>query len=72
MAPNRDHRTVDAEAELAGRLRLGVMRLARRLRQQTLEGDVTPSMLSALAVVETRAPLTLGGSPSSSGCALPA
>jgi DNA-binding MarR family transcriptional regulator len=40
------------------RLRLTVMRLARRLRQQA-EPGVTPSMLSALATLERR-PATLG------------
>jgi DNA-binding MarR family transcriptional regulator len=34
------------------------MRLARRLRQQT-EGDVTPSMLSALSTIERHGPMTL-------------
>jgi len=45
--------------ELVARLRLGVMRLARRLRQQA-DGEVTPSLLSALATVERLGPLTLG------------
>ncbi len=35
------------------------MRLARRLRQQT-EEPITPSQISALAVVEYRGPLTIG------------
>src|SRR3954451_10737040 len=48
-----------AEHDLAPRLRLGVMRLARRLRQQS-EGDVTASMLSALSTIENRGPITLG------------
>ncbi len=60
MTPNTRTPTVDAEAELASRLRLGVMRLARRLRQQSVEGDVSASMLSALATIEVRGPLTLG------------
>lgn len=45
--------------QLAPRLRLAVMRLARRLRQQA-EHDITPSMLSALSSVERLGPLTLG------------
>ena len=45
--------------QLAPRLRLAVMRLARRLRQQA-EHDVTPSMLSALSSIERLGPLTLG------------
>ena len=47
------------DTELASRLRLAVMRLARRLRQQT--GDpITPSQISALATIEARGPITLG------------
>lgn len=45
--------------ELPTRLRLAVMRLARRLRQQA-EPDLTPSMLSAMANIEYRQPVTLG------------
>ena len=55
-------RTIDstlADAELASRLRLAVMRLARRLRQQA-DGDVTPSQISALSSVDRLGPLTLG------------
>ena len=52
--------TTDVSTELAPRLRLGVLRLARRLRQQHADGDVTASMLSALSTVERRGPLTLG------------
>jgi DNA-binding MarR family transcriptional regulator len=44
--------------ELPARLRLTVMRLARRLRQQSEEG-ATPSMLSALATVERQGPVAL-------------
>ncbi len=45
--------------ELPTRLRLAIMRLARRLRQQA-EPDLTPSMLSAMAIIEYRQPVTLG------------
>lgn len=45
-------------AALAARLRLGVTRLARRLRQES-EAGFTPSMLSALASVGYRGPLTM-------------
>ena len=45
--------------ELAPRLRMAVMRLARRLRQQA-EGEVTPTLLSALSTVERTGPLSLG------------
>jgi DNA-binding MarR family transcriptional regulator len=45
-------------AALAARLRLGVTRLARRLRQES-EAGITPSMLSALASAAYRGPLTM-------------
>lgn len=45
--------------EMAGRLRLSATRLARRLRQESGAG-LTPSQLSALAVIDKRGPLTLG------------
>ena len=48
---------VDAPA-LAARLRLGVTRLARRLRQEA-EAGVTPSMLSALSAAERKGSLTM-------------
>ena len=51
--------TARTDHELAARLRLGVMRLARRLRQQAEHG-VTPSMLSALSSIERLGPITLG------------
>lgn len=43
---------------LAARLRLGVTRLARRLRQEA-EAGVTPSMLSALSSAERQGSLTM-------------
>ena len=46
-------------AQVASRLRLAVLRVARRLRQQA-EVDVTPSMQSVLATLEHRGPLTFG------------
>src|SRR5204863_10052986 len=45
--------------ETAGRLRLSATRLARRLRQEA-DAGLTPSMLSALAVIDCEGPLTLG------------
>lgn len=45
-------------AALAARLRLGVTRLARRLRQEA-EPGITPSMLAALSSVERHGPLTM-------------
>jgi DNA-binding MarR family transcriptional regulator len=50
--------TSQEDTELATRLRLGVMRLARRLRRQAPEG-ISPSQLSALATLEGNSPLTL-------------
>lgn len=47
------------DSEIAARLRLVVMRLARRLRQQAPAG-VTPSQLSALATLSAKGPMTLG------------
>ena len=51
-------KTIDA-TELAARLRLGVTRLARRLRQET-GGDITPSQLAALSTIERHQPMTVG------------
>lgn len=45
--------------EIAARLRLSATRLARRLRQESGAG-LSPSQLSALAVVFNHGPLTLG------------
>jgi len=45
--------------ESAARLRLSATRLARRLRQEA-DAGLTPSQLSALAVIAHRGPLTLG------------
>lgn len=50
---------VDTDAVLASRLRLSVMRLARRLRQQA-DHDATASQLSALSSLERYGPLNLG------------
>ncbi len=44
---------------LGGQLRLAVLRLSRRLRQQAV-GDITPSQLSALTTVARYGGLTLG------------
>ncbi|HYH48908.1 MAG TPA: MarR family transcriptional regulator [Acidimicrobiia bacterium] len=46
-------------AEIAARLRLSATRLARRLRQESGAG-LSPSQLSALAVVDNHGPVTLG------------
>ncbi|MFN2504196.1 MAG: MarR family winged helix-turn-helix transcriptional regulator [Acidimicrobiales bacterium] len=47
------------DTELAGRLRLVVTRLGRRLRRQA-GSDLTPSQISALSSLERLGPLTLG------------
>jgi DNA-binding MarR family transcriptional regulator len=50
--------TIDA-VELASRLRLGVTRLARRLRQEA-EPGLTPSQQSALSTIERHGRVTVG------------
>ncbi|MDP9405076.1 MAG: MarR family transcriptional regulator [Actinomycetota bacterium] len=47
------------DADVVARLRLAVLRLARRLRQQAQTG-ITPSQLSALATLDRTGPLPLG------------
>jgi DNA-binding MarR family transcriptional regulator len=56
MTTTRTGKTQDTE--LATRLRLAVMRLARRLRRQAPEG-ISPSQLSALATLDGHGRLTL-------------
>ena len=48
------------DTHIAARLRLAIARLARLLRQQTTDGNVTVSMISALASVERLGQVTLG------------
>jgi DNA-binding MarR family transcriptional regulator len=48
------------DSQLAAALRISVMRLARRLRAQRADTDLTLSQMSALATVERHGPLTLG------------
>jgi DNA-binding MarR family transcriptional regulator len=59
-APSAPPSTSADAKQLAPALRLGVMRLARRLRQEHAPGEVTPSMLSALSTIERLGPITLG------------
>ena len=59
MLSNRPAPSAHVDRELVVQLRLAVMRLARRLRQQT-EGEITASQLSALFSVSRLGPLTLG------------
>lgn len=49
----------ETDSELAARLRLSVMRVARRLRTSAGD-DVTASQLAVLATLERRGPTTLG------------
>jgi len=46
-------------AGLPSQIRLAVMRLSRRLRQESV-GDITASQLSALSAAERSGPLSLG------------
>ena len=48
------------DAELASRLRLSVMRLARRMRAERAETSLTLTQLAALATLERHGPLTPG------------
>jgi DNA-binding MarR family transcriptional regulator len=59
MTPHEERRTAPDPAEVAGRLRLPVTRLARILRQQDQLG-LTPTMTAALATIGREGPLTLG------------
>ncbi len=52
--------TTDPDTSLASTLRLAVMRLARRMRQQRSDSALTLSQLAALATVERHGPLTPG------------
>src|SRR5688572_24416816 len=49
-----------SRTDLASRLRVGVARLARRLRQEGAGEDATPSQLTALSTLYHRGPLTPG------------
>ncbi len=52
--------TTAVDPHLSSELRLSVMRLARRLRQQRTDETYTPSQLSALAALERAGSLTPG------------
>jgi len=56
--PTKSAPTIDA-VELAARLRLGVTRLARKLRQEA-EPGLTPSLLSALSTIDRSGKVTVG------------
>jgi DNA-binding MarR family transcriptional regulator len=53
-------RTTVADAELSSVLRLGVMRLARRLRQERSDASLTLTQLSALGTLSRLGPCTPG------------
>src|SRR6266567_3905911 len=53
-------RTTVADAELSSVLRLGVMRLARRLRQERSDSTLTLTQLSALGTLNRHGPCTPG------------
>lgn len=57
--PQQNGDAVSIEAELAGRLRLAVGRLSKRLNQQA-KGELTLSQWSALATTARNGPLRLG------------
>jgi DNA-binding MarR family transcriptional regulator len=50
---------VSSAAEVAGNLRVALMRTVRRLKRET-DGEHSVSVISALASVNSRGPLTLG------------
>jgi DNA-binding MarR family transcriptional regulator len=50
---------MEDEVPLSSHLRLAVLRLSRRLRQQTV-GEITPSQLSALSSIKKHGELSLG------------
>ena len=59
LSPTPDEGGAPDVTDVASRLRLSVMRLARRLRQEN-EGNLSPSMLSVLASIHGAQPVTLG------------
>jgi len=62
MTKYHDHMTAPTvldTTELASRLRLGVTRLARKLRQEA-EPGITPSLLVALSSIERAGTMTIG------------
>lgn len=59
MTPQPDAATENGLADLAARLRLPLMRLARGVRHHG-SGELTPAQLSALARIAEHEPVTLG------------
>ena len=52
--------STDVDEELVSNLRMGVMRLARRLRHERSGNDLTLTQLSALATLNRLGPQTIG------------
>jgi DNA-binding MarR family transcriptional regulator len=50
----------EGRADLASSLRLAVLRLGRRLGQESTAAEITPSQLSALTILAKHGELTLG------------
>lgn len=55
--PTRDRRTL---AEQSTELRIAVMRLSRRLRQQRSDAEISASQFSTLGWIHSEGPLTIG------------
>jgi DNA-binding MarR family transcriptional regulator len=49
----------EVDLEVVGRLRLVTSRLARRIRQWSVDESITPSRLSALSTIDRRGPIRL-------------
>ena len=60
MSVTQPARLSSADLDLAQGVRIAIMRLARRLRQQPSELDLTLTQLSALATLDRHGPLTPG------------
>jgi len=57
--PNQLSSSISGPAEVAGNLRVALMRTVRRLKRET-DGQHSVSVIAALASVNSRGPLTLG------------
>lgn len=57
--PNQFSATIGTPAEVAGNLRVALMRMVRRLKRET-DGEHSVSVVAALGSLNSRGPLTLG------------
>jgi DNA-binding MarR family transcriptional regulator len=57
--PNQFSATIGTPAEVAGNLRVALMRMVRRLKRET-DGEHSVSVIAALGSLNSRGPLTLG------------